>query len=212
LTGLKLTRTGCYALDLSVALTLGDLGSVTVPLSAGSAGTVVLVIDPQITVRATTTWVDTNQPVNAVVTVLGTLTLPATLSTVLLWQPAQPLGCQVADWRTAQAVGRPTTVTTGGDDAYAVASVTAPKVGCYSLLVTLQLLANDQVTVAGPVGVNGSFVLAATPRMGPVPFPPGEHIDDSTRGWVGLGLWGLFTIGAFATSTVIAWRRRDDWR
>ena len=154
---------GCYAVDLTTVLTVGDLGSITVASPAGTEGTVALVLAPTMQAAATTTWIDTSAPEQATIGVYGTLTQPGTLTTTMLWLPAQPLGCASADWRHATVVGAAMTTPTTGDGSYPVRSDATPKAGCYSLVATLALTANPNATIASAPGAPSSLVLAISP-------------------------------------------------
>ena len=151
---------GCYALDLHITVTVGQLGSLAFPLPAGSAGTTVLVLAPAVVVNSTSTWIDTDNPQRATVTVLGTYNRPGQLTDTLIWQGSTPLGCAAADWRTAAGLGSGATVPTSGDGVYLLASVPAQRPGCYSLIVTLTLDGNSSVTVTNGPGAPGSIVAA----------------------------------------------------
>ena len=205
----SLTQVGCYALELSAQLLIGDLGSVNVAVAAGTASSTALLLAPQVQVQARSTWTSTGSAVNAAATVLGAFTQPGTLQSELLWQPVQPLGCQLADWAHATVLNSAVPGPTSGDGTYPVASLTAAKAGCYSLQVRLVLTANSAVTAAAPLAAPGSVFTVADGPPAPRRVITASTDNQSAQLWA--TLFGfIVAIGVAAGwATSWAWRGRE---
>ena len=208
LAGPDLEVPGCYALRLTIVLTVGELGSISLDFAPGAPGTVALVLAPTITVNTATTWIDAGHTAHATVGVFGALTQPVLINTTLLWQPSQPLGCATADWNQASVLGTSAADRSVGDGSYPVVSVLASKIGCYSLFVTVTLQANTHVVISAVRGSSGSLFFVENPPTFARPIIAAKPIDDTARMWVTLLVFGIFLAVAASYCGVAGWRER----
>jgi Bacterial Ig-like domain (group 1) len=199
---------GCYALQLKIVLTVGELGSISIDLGPGAPGTVALVLAPTITVNTATTWIDAGHTAHATVGIFGALTQPVLINTTLLWQPTQPLGCATADWARASVLGTSAADRSIGDGSYPVVSVVASKIGCYSLFVTVTLQANTHIIISAARGSSGSLFFVENPPAFSRQTVAVTPIDDTSRMWITLIIFGTFLAAATSYCGVAGWRER----
>jgi hypothetical protein len=177
---------GCYALELTIKISVAGLGSVTITPPPGSTGTVVLVVAPMLQISAASSWVDTGMPWTPSILLSGSLTQPGMITSQLLWLPAAPLGCASGDWQRATPLGSGQSVPTVGDGNYPLASAAPDRVGCYSLQVTLTLTANNAARSLTSPGSLDSLFLAVSPAAATALITTSTHRDDGLRLWVAL--------------------------
>ncbi len=197
------TAAGCYRLQSAVVVSMGDRGTLELPVSAAN----VLVIAPQVSTTVSQVWDISPAPIKAQVDVHSLYGQSAHVSLQLAYASSPTTGCTTVDWSAKPLVSEGKAITAHGDSTgLAVSAAVTKELGCYLPVARLVVDANPSIVVTAPLSNDNNAIIAGVDGGAGHPLigSPTHMSQPLLPYWLASGLAIVLMLGAVAATIRLA--------